>query len=126
MRVEGLKELSAAMRQSLAEIPRATTVGLTEAGHVAQASVASITAFKTGRLSRGWQVEVSGYTGALVNRVVYAGVAVYAVGPRYGFDKYGPPARWGPRGIEQVADRMEAIITRYLMTAFTFHGWAHG
>jgi hypothetical protein len=126
MHVEGLEALQSAVRQSLAEIPRATTVGLIEAGHVAQRSVASITAFKTGRLSRGWQVEVIGYTGAIFNRVPYAGVAVYSVGPRWGFDKYGPPARWGPRGIEQAAGQMEAVVTRYLSTAFTFHGWAHG
>lgn len=124
VRVEGLAELRRDIKRAIAGTPTEITQAIKEAGGPARVAVVAETPQRTGRLAAGWRVSAAGATGSVTNRVPYAGGAVWAQRGKWrGFQKYGPPPRFGPPGIERASPQIQAILSRHLETIVSFYGW---
>lgn len=79
-----------------------------------------------GLLANSGRILAGGNKGRVVFRTDYAAGAEFASHGRWqGFDRWGPPPRFGYRALAESGDEVLQIITDELMPVMTAYGWFH-
>ena len=123
--VEGLNQLRRDLRYAAAATPTATTAVLREVGKPLAQGAADYSPSRSGRLKKGYKVQVRGSAGSIVNAQPYAGGAEWGLlGKWSGFAKYGGRGkRFGGRVLDEKQDWIVKAIYEGLRTLASSLGW---
>lgn len=126
IKIEGLTEFRAAVRQAAGQMPSTMSEALKAAGVPVIAQAASIAPRLSGALASGYSINVSGAKANVVSRVPYAGGAEWGTQGKWsGFMKYGSPPRTVGVAIEDQSDTIAVILFQRLEAIMSILGWAH-
>lgn len=125
IQIVNLAEFRRACKEATGQTPRVITLAIRDAGEPVLERVRQIAARKTGALGSGYAIRASGATGSIVNRTPYgAGAEWGRYGKWKGFQKYGPPGRFGWRALEEKQERVVDILEERLHEVASIMGWA--
>lgn len=127
VRIEGLKELRKALKDSVDATPRELTNALKAGAAPVPPAIASKTPVRTGELRASiGKPQASGTRAKVPIKARHASFAEFQKKGKYGSTmsaRYGPPPRFGYRGLQTVEDQVAEITFRELKEIVTAHGW---
>lgn len=124
--VQGLTEFRNALKQVSSAAPRELAKGIKAAGEPLKQGAAAKVPRRTGQLAGGYAIQVRATTGAVINKVAYAGGAEWGRRGKWaGFDRYGAAPRFAGAVLQDRAGEIQDALTRELDEILTIMGWAH-
>lgn len=115
------REVARADRSLLGEL----RAGLKKAGEPPLKEAQREVPFRTGRLSRGYTIRISGSAASIVNKQPYAAGAEWGqFGKWSGFRRYGGPGRFAWKAVEDQAEQIEETLYEALRELIELGGFA--
>lgn len=126
VRIQGEKELEAAIAKASADAPRAMDRALEDWGKPTLAAAVARAPKLSGELAGSGSLTVRNGKGELVFDAEHAPVLDLAGRGKYRslVDKYGAPPRFGYGTVIDEFDRLEQVSDKYLEPVVTLNGWA--
>lgn len=126
VRIENLAAFRADLRRALGQHPRLLTAGLKRGGIPVLNRTRARSPRRTGRLTAGYRISVSGTRGQIVSSTPYAGGAEWGRRGKWrGFVRYGFAPRIAGRALEESTDELERALFDELEAVVTAYGWFH-
>lgn len=128
VKVEGLREFRAALKQADSANPQQLTKALKEAGSVLPSKIRGNAPHRTGKLAGSvGAVQASGTKGRVPVRAPYAAPVEFSRkgGAARGLSaKYGPPPRFAYRAVADASDEIIERLYKGMEEIVRINGWA--